>query len=801
MLWLTRRKARIIETHREAAQHVALPAGIAIAAHAESVLGSSCELASGPLPPITTHICDSMSVGVTIAATSARMAVASPVATSHESCTSFSDASRIFVASFLLDAAVPAEVVLTWPAATRERGDLGLGGNLVAPSFSTFQTVISRFDFAEQRHEPRALFSQRPQRTSVRVEPVTPLPSPARPPTESLQDKLRWILTPPIHELLSDPQLTLPETPFPYQTQGIKWLYDRHSALLADEMGLGKTMQAILAARLLWRERLIKQILVVCPKTLVSNWRAEIRLWWPQVANNIVIAAAGDRHWFLRLATDNVVVKIINYESLLREVEWLESTPVHHELVIIDEAQRIKNPKTDTARSVKALRSDRRWALTGTPLEDKIEDVISIFGFVRPEMPLAHDPKQIAYSIQPHMLRRRTDEVLPQLPEKIEQDIEVELTDRQREVYDYVEREGVLELNGKGDTITVTHVFALITKLRQICSFEPESGDSAKADRLLEDLEEIDANERKALIFCQFVSEEFGLRRLARVLQEHHYATLQLHGSVPQNQVPGILDRFKSDSACRALLLNYKVGGVGLNLQAANYVFLFDRWWNPAVEDQAVKRAHRLGQVDKVFVRKFYCKDTIEERMLRKLAEKRRLFRYVIDECRPAESMGLTEEEIFSLFNLTVRPRRISAQPQVHVLVLDNLDPTQFEALVADLYQTQSYEVRLTGGSHDGGVDVFAERRTDTGSERVAIQCKHQSNNVGRPVLQQLWGVVSDDPSITAGVLVTSSSFTSEAREFAHGKRITLVDRAALTRLCRDLRVADFAPPMPAIER
>jgi len=242
--------------------------------------------------------------------------------------------------------------------------------------------------------------------------------------------------------------------------------------------------------------------------------------------------------------------------------------------------------------------------------------------------------------------------------------------------------------------------------------------------------------------------------------------------------------------------LNFKVGGIGLNLQAANYVFLFDRWWNPAVEDQAVKRVHRIGQTQKVFIRRFYCIDTIEERILTRLAEKRRLFRTVIDAARPEpDSLGLTEEEIFSLFNIKVRPRKSSQKKGPTPVVLDNMDPTQFEVMVAQDYENQGYVLHHSGGSHDAGIDILAEKLTAGARERVVIQCKHQRANVGRPILQQLWGVVSADPSFTRGDLVTSSAFTPEAKQFATGKRLTLVDRDLLSKLVRDFNVARFDSP------
>jgi len=660
-----------------------------------------------------------------------------------------------------------------------------------------FPCLVHRFSFQRRKEKPRTSLFQAQGKSGPRLN-VRRVAGPPRPPsmqTADLEEKLRWILTAPIHELLSDPQLCLPAKPYPFQTFGIKWLYDRTSALLSDEMGLGKTMQAIIAARLLFREGLISQILVVCPKTLISNWRTEIVRWWPQVTENIMLPGC-DRQFFLRLGTPTVVIKIVNYEAIAREEAWLKDQTFSHDLVIIDEAQRIKNPNAKTARAVKALNATKQWALTGTPLENKVDDVVSIFDFVCPgllDSPLQTD---VTERIRPYLLRRRAEEVIADLPEKSEQDVEIEMDDDQLRTYQRMEEHGVGELNAKGENITITHVFALITKLRQFCNFDPTGGKSAKLEQLLQDLEELRDSDRKALVFSQFVDERYGLKRLARELSKSGWTTSQLHGQIPYRQRDAIVDTFCNDSHHSALLLNFKVGGVGLNLQAANYVFLFDRWWNPAVEDQAVKRVHRIGQKQKVFIRRFYCKDTIEERILRKLAEKRRLFRSVIDEARPEpDSMGLTEEEIFSLFNLRVRPKKKSTTSPGRVKVnLDNMDPTQFEVLVAQLYEKQGYTVHLTGGSHDEGIDIFAERTSAGALERVIVQCKHyQSHNkVGRPILQQLWGVVSSDHSYMRGDLVTSSYFTSEATAFAEGKRLTLIDRDSLKQLVQQFEIVDF---------
>ncbi len=672
-----------------------------------------------------------------------------------------------------------------------------------------FHVRLTRISFQTIRKERQHLFSEIEEASKSRPR-IRQVKVPAPPPSfqgKALDERLRWILTPPIHELLSDPQLALPERPFPFQTEGIKWLYYRDSTLLADEMGLGKTMQAIIAGRLLWREGLIEQVLVVCPKTLIPTWQDEIRKWWPQISANVMLCGQ-DRQFFLRLGTPNVTIKIINYASLAREAQWLEQQTFEHDLVIIDEAQRIKNPKAKTSRAVKALRARKRWALTGTPLENRVEDLISICNFIRPQLfpaiasqagtrgRYAFSDDAIREKVGPYLLRRRAEEVLDDLPDKSEQDIGIELGTAQRETYRRMEEEGVIELNEKGDSITVTHVFALINKLRQICNFDPVTGRSAKLERLLEDLEEISESGRKALIFSQFVADTCGLKRLAQELERKGHRVLQLHGQIPQNRRQSVREAFESDGSVVSLLLNYQVGGVGLNLQVANYVFLFDRWWNPAVEDQAVKRVHRIGQTQKVFIRRLYCHDTIEERILAKLREKRRLFRSIVDDVRPEpDSMGLTEEEIFSLFNITVRPRKAAHEKRGTDLVLENLDPTQFEVLVTEIYEKQGYAVHHYGGSHDGGIDILAEKQSAGGMERIVIQCKHQQANVGRPVLQQLWGVVSSDPSYTRGDLVTSSDFTPPAKDFAKGKRLSLIGRAVLAELARRFNVARFLPP------
>jgi SNF2 family DNA or RNA helicase len=190
-------------------------------------------------------------------------------------------------------------------------------------------------------------------------------------------------------------------------------------------------------------------------------------------------------------------------------------------------------------------------------------------------------------------------------------------------------------------------------RLKQICNFDPLTGASAKLEQLLADMEEVAENGRKAIVFSQWVEP---LEVLARALRE--YGPLQFHGRIPSNDRPRILDQFKSDPSKHVILMSYGAGSVGLNLQFTNYVFLFDRWWNPAVEDQAINRAHRIGQRDPVIVKRFIMENTIEKRIAEVLERKRQLFNELLEQNGPPPALGLTEEEIFGLFDIKARPKK-----------------------------------------------------------------------------------------------------------------------------------------------
>ena len=482
-----------------------------------------------------------------------------------------------------------------------------------------------------------------------------------------LQDRLEYILQPSIESLLAERSLYMPCQPLPFQLQGVAFLYPRQAAILADEMGLGKTMQAITAIRLLFHTGQLRNVLVVCPKALATNWHREFRRWAPELPVMVIQGDQSRRAWQWQLP--DVPVRIANYELLCRDRQWLErpagsplrrrrsrcresdctaSAPVQFDLVVLDESQRIKNISATTSQVVRALARKRSWALTGTPVENSTGDLVAIFEFLAPGL-LRSDmkPRQIGRAISDYVLRRTKDQVLKQLPPVLYRDAELELTAEQQHTYDLAEREGVLRLTELGQSATISHVFELVLRLKQICNYDPATGQSSKLERLRADLEEVAASGRKAIVFSQWVHT---LQWLAERLRD--FGPLQYHGRIPAAKREAILARFRDDRRCSVLLISYGAGGVGLNLQFCNYVFLFDRWWNPAVEDQAINRAHRIGAAGPVTVSRFLVLGTIEERIDRILQQKRELLETIFAHTDGPAQLGLTEEELFGLFDL-----------------------------------------------------------------------------------------------------------------------------------------------------
>ena len=424
--------------------------------------------------------------------------------------------------------------------------------------------------------------------------------------------------------------LDWPTQLFPFQEEGVERLAFEPNVLLADEMGLGKTIQTIAALRLLRARGQLQAALVVAPAGLVLQWRRQLCDWAPELRLSTAVGSAEDRRRAWQAPAD---VFLVGYESLRSDLglkaDWAPGVRLY-DVVVADEAQRFKNADSELSRAVKRLHRARTWALTGTPLENRLDDLLSILEFV---VPGGFDPRQKAAGLRRLLgevqLRRHRRDVLKDLPPKYGATVFLELGDDQRAAYRRAETEGLMRLHALGRDLRITHVLELILRLKQICNFCPESGQSTKLADLRGRLESVAAAGEKALVFSQFVEEPFGARRIARDLAD--FRPLVYSGDLDAAARTAVIADFDRDVGRHALILSLKVGGVGLNLTSASHVFHFDRWWNPAVEMQAEDRVHRIGQNRDVHVQAYIIADSIEERIQAILSEKRELFADVID--------------------------------------------------------------------------------------------------------------------------------------------------------------------------
>ncbi len=520
---------------------------------------------------------------------------------------------------------------------------------------------VSRFRFAVPAAPPTAVdAARRGEAAPIARAAVPPGDGPTMPrrtrlapPRDvvKLSERYFYLLQPDLETMLQAGRLEFPRRPFPFQLDGMAFLVPRHGAVLADEMGLGKSMQAISSIRLLVRGGEARRVLVACPKGLVSNWVRELADWAPELVVAVIEGDPERRRW--QWALPDVPVKLANYEVLVRDRDLVADLGLEFDLVVLDEAQRIKNRASQTNQAVCAVSRRRSWALTGTPVENSADDLYGIFDFVAPgHLADGMTPRELSGAVSDHVLRRTKDKVLDDMPPRLDRDERIELGPEQRETYRLAEEEGVLRLSALGGEATIRHVFELVLRLKQICNFDTATGESAKLGRLEAELEEVKASGRKALVFSQWTETLGRLRKgLAR------FGAIEYHGGMSTTARDAAIARFRSDPRHSVLLLSYGAGAVGLNLQFSQYVFLFDRWWNPAVEDQAINRAHRIGAAGAVTVTRFLAAETIEERIDEVLRRKRDLFEQILSQADAPAASGLTAEELFALFRL-VPPRR-----------------------------------------------------------------------------------------------------------------------------------------------
>ncbi len=433
----------------------------------------------------------------------------------------------------------------------------------------------------------------------------------------------------------------------PYQRAGIHWLSWLHTnhlhGILADDMGLGKTLQALCALRLAYEEsKSQNHSLVVAPKSVLHHWVRELRRVDPYRRVHVYHGAKRKQSVF---KSSLPYVVITTYETVARDVDSLSKVPFYY--LILDEATKIKNPDTRRAQAIKALNAAHRLALSGTPVENRPAELWSVFDFlmrghlgrygtfkrVYETQIMDGDPtasRHLGRRIRPFLLRRKKEDVARDLPEKIAINEWCELTFEQKQLYgglqDEVKR--IRSALKRGESVSYTaNILPVLMKLKQICDhpylvtgiMEPLAGRSGKFDWITAKVDEILANGEKVVIFSHFLEM---LRLLEVALREKHIRYIRIDGSTNNRQA--LIDDFNHGKP-QVALLSLMAAGYGITLTGANHVIHADRWWNPAVEDQATDRVHRIGQNRTVFVYNIMTASTIEERIESMLDEKRGL--------------------------------------------------------------------------------------------------------------------------------------------------------------------------------
>jgi hypothetical protein len=424
----------------------------------------------------------------------------------------------------------------------------------------------------------------------------------------------------------------------PYQVEGYQFLTyltsNRFGGILADDMGLGKTLQSI--AWVLWLRSRKKAdgphlpVLVVCPKSVLDVWALEFN----KAAPHMRVLVLHDRDLFdLNLVQNQIDVLVINYTQMRNVIEELST--IRWLAAILDEGQQIKNPDSQTARAARQLRADNRLVLTGTPLENRLLDLWSLMTFATPgalgERAYFHRhfdrrkdsraSERLAARLRPFLLRRTKSQVARDLPSRSEENILCEMSGRQAELYkEELARAQHLVLSSSGFDMVNRRRFAILqalTRLRQICCHPglvdktAENEESAKLTATLDLLQELHAEGHKVLLFSQFVTM---LKIIRTKLEELNLPFHWLTGASTDRA--GIVKAFQEDEKASVFLLSLKAGGSGLNLTAASYVIMYDPWWNPAVENQAIDRAHRIGQTQPVMAYRMLTRSTIEEKIM-----------------------------------------------------------------------------------------------------------------------------------------------------------------------------------------
>ena len=444
-----------------------------------------------------------------------------------------------------------------------------------------------------------------------------------------------------------------------YQEVGVRWLsmlnHYGFGGILADDMGLGKTLQTI--AFLSSVATADSKILILAPSSLIYNWKEEFEKFAPQMKVEVIYGLKANRD---EIIASNPQVAITSYASFRQDVEQYEKN--QYQYLILDEAQVMKNSQTKIAQYLRKFDVPHTFALSGTPIENHVEELWSIFQIVLPGLfPGKKEfkqlsPETISQYVKPFIMRRKKSEVLQELPDLIEMTYKNELADDQKTIYlaqlkqmqDRILSSSEEELNR-----SKMEILSGLMRLRQICDtpslfLEDYAGESGKLDSLRELLEQIKDGNQRVLIFSQFRGM---LDIIEKELDALKMTSFKITGSTPANERQDMTNAFNSGQG-DAFLISLKAGGVGLNLTGADTVILVDLWWNPAVEDQAIGRAHRMGQDKNVEVYRMITRGTIEEKIQELQTSKRHLVSTILDGTETRSSLSI--EEIREILGISV---------------------------------------------------------------------------------------------------------------------------------------------------
>jgi len=456
-----------------------------------------------------------------------------------------------------------------------------------------------------------------------------------------------------------------------YQKHGLNWLHFldefNFGGCLADDMGLGKTIQIIAFILSLKEKNGLKTHLIVLPTSLLFNWRAELKKFAPSLKYHTIYGVDRQKD---HEGLNKFDIVFTTYGTLLCDISFLKN--FHFDYVFLDESQAVKNPESKRYKSVRLLQARNRVVLTGTPIENNTFDLYAQFSFVSPgllgnqqrfrdnySIPIdkfkdLSRAQELQQKLNPFLLRRTKKQVATELPEKTEMVIFCEMGKEQRKVYDSYKNEFKLYLQGndKEDLLNKNmHILAGLTKLRQICNSpallsdqEYYGNESAKMDELLEQIE-MKSGQHKILVFSQFVTM---LDMIKKQLDEREIKYEYLTGKTKDRA--GRVQNFQEDTETRVFLISMKAGGTGLNLTEADYVFIVDPWWNPAVENQAIDRCYRIGQKKNVMAIRLICPDTIEEKIMLLQESKKELIDDLIKVDGQA-AKSLSKEDLLSLLD------------------------------------------------------------------------------------------------------------------------------------------------------